>query len=257
MVEIKIDPEIFPKRLSIYLFGVCVLLVICDVIFTYLDVTGYYLFRRSFDMTREESIPNWYASILLFGIGLTCSLLAVVHRAIKSARSLASTWLFFALFCGFLSADDGARIHERAGPFFKDLTQNGIAGFQVFGGVLESSATYSWQIFVLPIFLFVGFFMLIWGHQHIGNKQVKRWVLLGAGCIAVAIALDYFEGLVKYKVISLDDRVLSAETIEHFQRVIEEFLEMTGFILALRGLSAHLFELMDTSRLTVSTSQDA
>ena len=255
MAEVKIDPEIFPKRLSTYLFGVCFLLVICDVVFTYLDVTGYYLFRRTFDMTREESIPNWYASILLFLIGLTCSLLAVVHRAAKSDRSFVSTWLFFAIFFVFLSADDGARIHERAGPFFKDLTQNGIAGFQVFGGVLESSATYSWQIFVLPIFLFVGFFMLIWGHQHIVNKRAKMWLLVGAGCIAAAIALDYFEGLVKYNVVSLDDRFISAETIEHFQRVIEEFLEVTGFILVLRGLSAHLLELMHTSRLTVSTSQ--
>lgn len=254
MAVIEIDSEIFPKRLSAYLFSACCLLVVCDVVFTYLDVTGYYLFRRTFDMTREESIPNWYASILLFLIGLTCALMAAVHRAIQSDRSFVRVWLFFALFFVFLSADDGARIHERAGPFFKDLTVNGVAGFEVFKGVLNSASTYSWQVFVLPVFLFIGFFMLIWGYQNISNNAVRICVLIGVGCIAAAIALDYFEGLVKYEAVSLEERAFSPETIEHFQRVIEEFFEMIGFIFVLRGLWLHLLELMAKSGVTAAAT---
>jgi 4-amino-4-deoxy-L-arabinose transferase-like glycosyltransferase len=252
LVSITINANSFPRQLSWYLWLVCCGLVVCDSVLTFHDVTGYYVFHRVFDMTREESIPNWYASILLFCIGLTSLLIYTVQRAQGVLRSDASPWLFFSGFFVFLSMDDGAKIHERLGSFFRELTEEGEGVFWIFQDVLESASTYSWQIFVLPIFLFVGFFMLFWGYQHVRNMETHRWIVVGGACITIAIGADYFEGLVDNEVISLEGRALSEDTIAHYQRVIEEFLEMSGFIAVLRGLWIYLLSIPTSLSVEIS-----
>ena len=251
MVNVSVHASSFPRTLSWYLWLVCCGLVVCDSVLTFHDVTGYYVFHRVFDMTREESIPNWYASILLFCIGLTSLLIYVVQRAKGVRRADASPWLFFSGFFTFLSMDDGAKIHERLGSFFRELTEEGEGIFWVFQDVLDSASTYSWQVFVLPVFLFVGFFMLLWGYQHVRNLGTQRWVFFGSVCIALAIGVDYFEGLVDNEVVSLEGRAFSEDTIAHYQRVIEEFLEMSGFIAVLRGLWIYLLSISNTLKIDI------
>jgi hypothetical protein len=253
MVNITINPESFPQKLSWYLWLLCCGLVICDSVLTFHDVTGYYVFNRVFDMTREESIPNWYASILLFNIGLTCLVTFVIQRCRVDRRD-AVPWLFFAGFFTFLSMDDGAKIHERLGSFFRELAEDGDGVFTVFQPVLEVASTYSWQIFVLPVFLFFAFFILLWGFNNISVRETHRWILLGGFFIAIGLGLDYFEGLVDNGVIDLEGRPLSVNTIEHYQRVLEEFLEMTGFICILRGLCVHLLSLESQVRVSLERS---
>lgn len=89
MVNITLKPESFPKKLTWYLWLACCGLVACDSILTFYDITGYYVFNRVFDMTREESIPNWYASILLFCIALTCLLTFAIPRCYAHFLNLA------------------------------------------------------------------------------------------------------------------------------------------------------------------------
>ena len=69
------------------------------------------------------------------------------------------------------------------------------------------------------------------------------------------MGLDYFEGLVDNDVIDLSDRALSEYTIEHYQRVVEEFLEMTGFVCILHGLWIHLLSLESEIQLLVIHSE--
>jgi len=242
MLTFEINEYSLPKRMFWYLWLVCCGLVACDSVLTFHDVTGYYVFNRVFDMTREESIPNWYASILLFCIALTCAVTYTIQRRRVDRRD-ALPWVFFAGFFTFLSMDDGAKIHERLGSFFRELAEEGDGVFTVFQPVLEAASTYSWQIFVLPVFLFFAFFILLWGFNNISVRETHRWILLGGFFIAIALGLDYFEGLVDNGVIDLEGRPLSVNTIEHYQRVLEEFSEMTGFICILRGLCVHLLSL--------------
>lgn len=242
MLTFEINEYSLPKRMFWYLWLVCCGLVACDSVLTFHDVTGYYVFNRVFDMTREESIPNWYASILLFCIALTCAVTYTIQRRRVDRRD-ALPWVFFAGFFTFLSMDDGAKIHERLGSFFRELAEEGDGVFTVFQTVLEAASTYSWQIFVLPVFLFFAFFILLWGFNNISVRETHRWILLGGFFIAIALGLDYFEGLVDNGVIDLEGRPLSVNTIEHYQRVLEEFSEMTGFICILRGLCVHLLSL--------------
>lgn len=254
MVDVSFNASAFPRTLSWYLWLVCCGLVVCDSVLTFHDVTGYYVFNRIFDMTREETIPNWYASILLFCIALTCVLTYAIQR-LRVERHEAVPWLFFGGFFAFLSMDDGAKIHERLGTFFRELAEDGDGIFTTFQPLLEAASTYSWQVFVLPGFLFCGFFMLLWGFANIPVRQTQGWVLLGGVAIAVALGLDYFEGLVDNDVIDLSDRAFSEYTIEHYQRVVEEFLEMTGFVCILHGLWIHLLSLESEIKLLVIQSE--
>ena len=104
MLTFKVNEQSLPKQLFWYLWLVCCGLVVCDSILTFHDVTGYYVFNRVFDMTREESIPNWYASILLFCIALTCLVTYAIQRRRVDGRD-ARPWVFFAGFFTFLSMD--------------------------------------------------------------------------------------------------------------------------------------------------------
>lgn len=253
MLTFEINEYSLPKRMFWYLWLVCCGLVACDSVLTFHDVTGYYVFNRVFDMTREESIPNWYASILLFCIALTCAVTYTIQRRRVDRRD-ALPWVFFAGFFTFLSMDDGAKIHERLGSFFRELAEEGDGVFTVFQTVLEAASTYSWQIFVLPVFLFFAFFILLWGFNNISVRETHRWILLGGFFIAIGLGLDYFEGLVDNGVIDLEGRPLSVNTIEHYQRVLEEFSEMTGFICILRGLCVHLLSLESQVRVSLERS---
>lgn len=250
MLTFEVNEYLLPKKLFWYLWFVCCGLVVCDSVFTFHDVTGYYVFHRVFDMTREESIPNWYASILLFCISLTCALTYAIQRY-RVERHVAAPWLFFSAFFIFLSMDDGAKIHERLGSFFRELTEEGSGMFTVFQPLLEAASTYSWQVFVLPVFLFCAFFILLWGFNNISVPGTHRCMILGGFFVAIALGLDYFEGLVDNEVIDLDGRALSVDAIEHYQRVLEEFLEITGFLCILRGLWIHLLSLESEISLSV------
>ena len=254
MVNVSVSASSFPRKLSWYLWLVCCGLVVCDSVLTFHDVTGYYVFYRVFDMTREETIPNWYASILLFCIALTCVLTYAIQR-LRVERHEAAPWLFFGGFFAFLSMDDGAKIHERLGSFFRELAEEGDGMFTIFQPLLEAASTYSWQIFVLPVFLFCAFFILLWGFNNISVRETHRWIILGGFFIAIALGLDYFEGLVDNEVVDLEGRALSAYAIEHYQRVAEEFLEMTGFVCILHGLWIHLLSLESEIQLLVIQSE--
>ena len=249
-MSITINANSFPRQLSWYLWLVCCGLVVCDSVLTFHDITGYYVFHRIFDMTREESIPNWYASILLFCIALICVLTYRIQR-VRVEKNEAAPWLFFGGFFAFLSMDDGAKIHERLGSFFRELAEEGDGIFTSFQPLLEAASTYSWQIFVLPVFLFCAFFILLWGFKNISVHETHRWILLGGFFIAIALGLDYFEGLVDNGVIDLEGRAISENAIEHYQRVLEEFLEVTGFLCIFRGLLVHLLSLESQISLSV------
>lgn len=101
MLTFEVNDYVLPKKLFWSLWFVCCGLVVCDSVLTFHDVTGYYVFNRVFDMTREESIPNWYASILLFCIALTCVLTYAIQR-LRVERQVAVPWLFFGAFFTFL-----------------------------------------------------------------------------------------------------------------------------------------------------------
>jgi len=239
--RINLSLDISPHRQSClafyYLWSACWIMVLLDYFLAYRDVTGAFVFRRVFSMTREETVANWYASILLFLISLTClGLYALSKRRGGALRP----WLAFAGFFLFLSADDGARIHERLGGFFRDMaTASENAAPNFFDQVLFFTGSYSWLVFVLPVFTAVALYMLYWGRKHVTEEATREFVMMGVVCLAFAVCLDYFEGLLTKDTISVKDWPIGKPAIEHFQRVIEEFLEMTAFLLVLRGLWVH------------------
>lgn len=241
-LSFDVEPHRQSKIAFYWLWSACWVMVLFDYLFAYRDITGAYVFRRVFSMTREETVANWYASILLFLIALTCFALSLLS---KSDKSVSRPWLIFSGFFLYLSADDGARIHERLGSFFRDLAEDSQGGFSgFFDQILFFTGSYAWLVFVLPVFVVMGLYMLRWGHKHITEQATREFVMMGIVCLSFAICLDYFEGLINKDSISVADWPIAKKAIEHFQRVLEEFLEMTAFLLVLRGLWVHLIQTM-------------
>ena len=237
-LTLDVDPHHQSKIAFYWLWSACWIMVALDYLLSYRDITGANVFRRVFSMTREETVANWYASILLFLIAITCVTLSFLS---KNNKSVARPWLIFSGFFLYLSADDGARIHERLGSFFRDLAEDSEGNLSsFFDQVLFFTGSYAWLIFVLPVFTAMGLYMLRWGHKHVTEQATREFAMMGVVCLSFAICLDYFEGLVNKDTISVKNWPIEKKSIEHFQRVIEEFLEMTAFLLVLRGLWVHL-----------------
>ena len=121
-----------------------------------------------------------------------------------------------------MAVDDGAAVHERLGSAFKQR-EGGSVGF----------ISYPWQMLLAPLFVAMGLFLLafLWFELP---QAVDRARLLGAlGLLAVAVAMDFVEGMEDGYAVLIEAFGWDNETIRHFSKSIEEFIEMLGMTLFL------------------------
>ena len=128
---------------------------------------------------------------------------AKVDKLFKNSRW---GWLILALFFTFMSLDDGSKLHERLGTFFKESISD------------ELLLTYGWQMVIAPLFIIMGFYIawFLWGQL----KKSKQFylVFIALSILGLAMGLDFVEGM--------DIAVLDSYATEHYMKVVEEFLEM-------------------------------
>ena len=120
------------------------------------------------------------------------------------------------MFFTYMVIDDGAMVHERIGSAFKQANRD------------IELPSYTWQFVVAPLFIMMGVFMLgfLWKQ---GSSKVKRsWLLAALLCLALALVMDYVEGLDEGYRLLVEHLGWTEKTIAHFSKSIEEFLEMLG-----------------------------
>lgn len=167
-------------------------------------------------LDRENSLPTWWATILLAIAGSSMLLTGMLERG-----QLASTWRGWRwLGIGFLyaSLDEAASLHEHFGRL--------LMGLQT-GGLL----TYSWVIVGLAIVAVVGALFLPF-LLRLPRRTAWRLVIAGAIFLGGAIGVEMFGGAVSQ----------SADTGFAFQALfmLEETLEMLGVILGIRAVLLHI-----------------
>jgi len=155
--------------------------------------------------------------------------------------------LVLALFFSLMTVDDGALLHERAGTVFSEVHSSDAPG----GGATELGAralevfpSYAWQIVALPFFVGLGIFLLIFLWCELDDLRPRLIVATALVCFAVAVGMDFVEGLNEEHPWNLYTRLTEAiefgdfteyrfrrnpyDTLRHFSKSIEEFLEMLG-----------------------------
>jgi len=244
---VPVELSVRARRLVVSVFAVCLgaelLFVVLDYFVNYSRGAAVASVRGLANIAREDSIASWFGTAQTWMIGLTLALIWWTVRATHAPGATAwraRGWLLLAVFFLYMSADDGSRIHERFGSAFKIVAMDSDKGDS--GSILHSFPSYAWQILFLPMFASVGLFVLFFLWRELRDR--RSWLLVAAalGCLAVAVGLDFFEGLSGdhpwniYSAIAerFDLEAFAQarfgrdaeEVVGHFGKSIEEFLEM-------------------------------
>jgi len=233
--HLTLDTGRLSRRLLVVLICMELALVALDIVINYFEVIGYSSIQRIFNIAREDGLAGWFmTSQTLLAAVVLWFLYWLCRNSDGVAASYRRGWLVLALFFSYMSADDGALIHERLGTMFEEMgEQSGDAG--VLASWLDMFPSYEWQ-FLLPFFAAVGLYILYFLWKVLGVGRPLLMVLAAFSCFSVAVVLDFIEGVPEEHALNIytwlkQSYQLQAYTVDHFAKSLEEFLEMLGISL--------------------------
>lgn len=225
------------------------LLVFFDATLNYAGWLDQGSLRRLFNITREDGLASWFGVTQTSFCAVTLWLLWWIEKKAGTARRLCAGWLLLAVFFTYMAIDDGGMVHERVGSAFKgaqyDALQEGRAGWMT--NIHKAFPSYAWQLLFVPFFAAIGIFMALFLWQQMNMPRLRAAMLGAFGLLAVAIGLDFAEGLPlmhewnPYRILARNpdlDKTTQAlfnsgsyATLKHFSKSVEEFLEMAAITL--------------------------
>jgi hypothetical protein len=244
-----VDLTVRSKRFVRAIIAVCVVaevaFVVLDYHVNYGGLTEIGTLRRLTNIAREDSAASWFGTTQMLFVGLTLWLIYFAIRHRESTRWQRGGWLILAAFFSFMAVDDGIMLHERAGTVISRIQSSDVSAGEatsIPAKALEVFPSYSWQVVVLPIFAVLGLFALVFLWRELGERRSKVIVALALACFALAVGLDFLEGLDPghawnpytriTKWVDIGDFTFHRfgkspyVTLRHFSKSIEEFLEM-------------------------------
>lgn len=218
--------------ISVSCVAIVVLLFFLDYKVNWMEGSSRKTIRKMFDTTAEHGMAGWFAATLTFVVALAAWANVVLVRNIDASVWRRAGWLLIALLFTYLSADDGAAIHEHLG--------GGLKKTPVIGDLIGAYPSYSWHIVILPFFVAMGLFMLIFLWKELAHRNEKIGILAAFSCLALAVGQDFIEGTInEYDWFALTYN-LEPYTILHFAKSLEESLEMLGMTIFLVVFLSHL-----------------
>ncbi len=194
-------------------------LLLLDIVFNLVDVTGDRSIQRMVNPARETSIPTWFASTQAVAVGTVAAVTAWVTSQSQGVRR-AVPWAFVAAFFVYIGADDASEIHE---GFSSAIVR--AAGDD---SSLANLPTYAWQALIGP-FLALGLLTSAAIIAGSGSMRVRLIVVAGLGFFAASQGLDVVEGMPESEV-WLEAYATAHDypkyNLTHIPRLIEECLEM-------------------------------
>jgi len=248
----NLDLNRFSKRAFVVLVTCQVLLVALDGMISYGRLIENRAIGRLFNITREDSIPNWFASMQFLLIALVLWVIFLRVRELDAAKWKARGWAFLAGVFLFLSVDDGSKLHERVGTWFKSTARGSNS---VARALIEGHPSYTWHIALGPVFAIIGLFLLVFVWKALRPPVLRMLFLAGLACLAVAQGMDVLEGVDAVMEYLAGLFSVSNYTIRHFAKSAEEFLEMFGQALLLVTFLRHLEEIAEGWRIEFRVSK--
>jgi hypothetical protein len=244
---LKIDADQLSKRLLLLLVGFELFFVLLDFVVNYSEVIEYTSIHRLCNIAREDGLAGWFMTSQTLVAALVLWLLYWLSRNREEPNTFHRRgWLVLALFFTYMSADDGALIHERIGTMFERMMEkSGKAGdVGIVAQWLEMFPSYEWQ-FLLPFFALIGLYVLYFLWKVLGIGRPMLMVLAAFSCFTIAVVLDFIEGMEADHPVNVyswlkQAYLLEDYTVDHFAKVLEEFLEMLGISLFLAVFVAQL-----------------
>lgn len=115
---ITLNIALNPKKIALSLAGIALCLAVFSIVGRIItDNSGSdetdlaYNLAQVFNVNRENSLPAWFSAGLLLACSATLAVIAAAKRAARAPY--ARPWAGLALIFLYLSADEGAGIHEK------------------------------------------------------------------------------------------------------------------------------------------------
>ena len=233
------------RNVVIFCFSAELLFVLLDATINHGHWTDYGMLRRLCNITREDSLPSWFGTTQTLLVALTLWAIYMVARRDGTRKAVTRGWLLLACFFTYMAADDGAEIHERMGSAFKKAYSP------------EFFPSYSWQILFLPFFGAMGIFMLYFLWRELKPRAARTVLIVALALLSVGVMLDFVEGLdedhrwnaytwlaehvemSEFTYAQFDQRPY--DSLRHFSKSAEEFLEMLATTLLWALFLSHFF----------------
>jgi hypothetical protein len=237
------------RRRLRWVIGLCLAaevgFVVLDYHVNYGRLTELVPLRQLANIAREDGLASWFGATQTLMIALTLWLIhGCVRRVPASGRRRRAGWLVLALLFTYMAVDDGAQVHERLSIALADHAEAGGTLPSWLARSLDRFPSYFWQLVVLPPLAAVGAVGLVFVWRELGRPRLRVLVAAALACFAVAVALDFIEGLDEDHPWNLCARLARAvdfgdwteyrfrrnafDTVTHFAKSAEEYLEMLG-----------------------------
>lgn len=172
-----------------------------------------------FDVGHDGNLPTWYASITL----LFCAILLAVIAKVKAEKrdKYSRHWQGLAIVFVFLSIDEVAMLHEKAGDLLEKLPFEYTGLFN-----------YQWVILGIPLTLI---FVLSYLRFLFALPNKISFLLALAGAIFVSGSLGVEMLAANYESLYGYDNL-----IYNMLTAVEEFLEMLGIVVFIHTLLLYI-----------------
>lgn len=210
-LSFKVNPKAVSRKIFDYCISIEVTIALMDIFLSYyphkLNWHWMKYLGDSFNITREDSIANWFSATQSFVVAIILLFLCLYSRG--QSKFIVRGWGMLSCFFAFMAFDDATMFHERLGTTLKGVTAKFI-----------ENPSYDWQPIIAPFFGIAGFAMLYFLFNQFRGFEQRRNVLIAFTCLAIAVVLDFIDGM-KIQAFSVYD-------ISHFMKLFEELLEMIG-----------------------------
>lgn len=218
-LNLQLRHKLWIQKLFWILVTLAMVFYVLDLLVVFLPQFQKIPIQTIFNMSREDALAAWFASVQTLMTGFV---LLAIFGIIRARR-----WLVLALFFVYLAVDDGAGIHEKLGSSFDLLAQNPESA-PIFRAIQLWNPSFSWHLFFTPIFVGMGFFILLFLWRELAQKNLGLILLMALGCYSLAVGFDFVEGIASLHRTLGDVFFLEPKNFAHLLRATEELLELLG-----------------------------
>lgn len=233
LTSINLDTKKTAKMIFIFFITIEITFLFLDFIINYNHFIDYGPIRRLFNIAREDSFSSWFMSAQTLLSGMVLLGIYLIKKKINSkANFQVLGWFILASFFIYMAADDAALIHERLGSTFELISKEST------NDIYLNFPSYAWQVVVLPFFIGMGIFILIFLWKVFKKEHLFINIVFAFLMFTIAVVLDFFEGVDKDSPLYIYNSIqvfLNVElfSVEHYSKAIEELFEMIGMTIFL------------------------
>jgi len=253
-LNFSLRADVIVKRVFWGFLSIELLIVFLDVFVNHYQWCSVGSIRRMLNITREESLSNWFSSLQLIMAGTVIWLISfTVRMQMQDYKRKFYCWAGIGSFFVYMGIDDAIKFHERMGTAFKELLLRSVekSGPGTLYSIYEAFPSYPWQMLFGPFFMAIGIFIIWFLWEELLPQKSRYLLLVAIWLYILAVGLDFVEGLDKpYEGIA---GFFSTEDfrIRHMSKALEEFLEMFGTTIFLTVFLKNLFRLSQEWKINI------